>query len=478
MFKDVSYRIKVPLAFVFVILTTGLFVTLILTWRTVDDLRDELFDGAVKVGGVVNDTLVSAIKQDNVWLAYQTLKSASFLAGPTDERVSILLDTDHTIIASDHPTHFPIDRLLREINAEMARLNAKMENQTPLEPYLFEYPNSQRIYIVAPVLNDGVALGMLVTGYSRAILLPRFYAIVGRVVVALLAVMLVLVPLGAYLGKRMTMPLGGLARCLARVGKEPPGEISCNLHLGNDEIGQLGRSFEGMIKELDEKTQLEKQVVKSEQLAAVGRLAAGVAHEINNPLGGMLNAINTFKHHGSKIDFASDTMALVERGLYQIRDTVSALLVEARMESHPLTPQDIDDIYSLIVADAQKRTVKIDWNNELREVVSLPSTQTRQILINLSMNAVQASQQGGNVWCFIQRERDDLRIRVENDSGQIDAEKVERLFEPFVHDNPSGHGLGLWVTYRLVQQLAGKIDVNNEAGRTVFSISLPLQEVA
>lgn len=478
MLGHMSYRYKVPLVMVFTIIFTGLIVTVIMTWRTVEDLRNELFHNAIKVSTVINDTLVSASKQDNVWQAYQTLKTASAQDDGLDERVFIMLNSDNTVYASDHPKLFPLNSELRSVNAELARLEAHLLDVNSLEPYAYEHPNNLRIYVVSPIIDDGVALGTLIVGYSRSILLPRFYAIVKRVIFALLAVMLVLVPLGAYMGKRMAKPLTKLAHCLGRVGKEPPGKISCSLHEGDDEVGQLGINFRNMIKELAEKENLEKKMVESERLAAVGRLAAGVAHEINNPLGGMLNTINTFKHHGSRNDISDSTMSLLERGLCQIRETVSALLVEARVEGHPLTPQDVDDIYTLIQPDAQQRTIKVEWQNNLHETVALPSTQTRQILINLSMNAVQASEEGGNVWCSINREHNDLRINIENDSGQIDDNRISNLFEPHVHDNPNGHGLGLWVTYQLVRQLDGKIDVKNDTGRTIFSVSLPLERAA
>ncbi len=219
-------------------------------------------------------------------------------------------------------------------------------------------------------------------------------------------------------------------------------------------------------------------MVTSERLAAVGRLAAGVAHEINNPLGGMLNAIDTFKHHGCTDAVTGKTLSLLERGLEQIRETVSALLVETRSESNALTPHDVDDVQTLLQPDAHKKALRITWNNGLSEPVPLPATPIRQILINLSLNAVQAAPEGAAVDCCIHRDRDRLRIRVGNEGDGIPAGRADRLFEPFVHRNPSGHGLGLWVTYQIVQQLNGEISVKSEAGHTHFTVQLPLEAAA
>jgi signal transduction histidine kinase len=175
------------------------------------------------------------------------------------------------------------------------------------------------MYVIIPMLDDGVALGTLIIGYSRSLFLPRFYGIVQRVAFSSLAVMALLLPFGWYLGKRMAAPLAKVVDCLAAVGRKPADQIRCDLCEGKDEVGKLGIRCQQMIQELQEKQRLAREMVASERLAAVGRLAAGVAHEINNPLGGMLNAIDTFKHHGCTDAVTGKTLSLLERGLGQPR---------------------------------------------------------------------------------------------------------------------------------------------------------------
>ena len=171
-------------------------------------------------------------------------------------------------------------------------------------------------------------------------------------------------------------------------------------------------------------------------------------------------------------------MFLLERGLKQIHETVSALLVEARQESHDLTPEDIEDVRLLVQSDAQKKGLQLVWDNQLDRPLSLPSTPVRQVLMNLSLNAVQAAEQAGQVTLSVARVDGLLEIRVSNDGVTVSNEEIGRLFEPFVHDRPGGTGLGLWITYQIVQQFGGEIFVHSEHGTTCFMVHLPLELAA
>ena len=179
--------------------------------------------------------------------------------------------------------------------------------------------------------------------------------------------------------------------------------MRAGLYLGGDEIGQLGRQFEVMLRELEHKQALEKQMIMADRLASMGRLTAGIAHEINNPLGGMLNAVNTCKRHGNADPITARTISLLERGLLQIKETLGALLVEARIESHALTRDDVEDVRTLVAPEVDRKALALRWDNRVASAVPLPSTQVRQVLINLLLNAVQAASADGDVACSVRR---------------------------------------------------------------------------
>jgi two-component system, NtrC family, sensor kinase len=214
-------------------------------------------------------------------------------------------------------------------------------------------------------------------------------------------------------------------------------------------------------------------MIAASRLASIGRLTAGIAHEINNPLGGMLNAINTCKRHGDADPVTARTISLVERGLVQIKETISALLVEAKIESHALTREDLEDVHTLVVPEADKKRLTVRWNNSVEGSVPLHSTHLRQVLINLLLNAIQAAAEHGYVACNIQADTERLTIDVANDGQALSAAQLEHLFEPFSSD--TGTGLGLWIVYQVTHQLRGEIRVTNGPPLTRFEVRVPLE---
>jgi len=203
-------------------------------------------------------------------------------------------------------------------------------------------------------------------------------------------------------------------------------------------------------------------------------LTASIAHEINNPLGGMLNAISTLKRHGSPDPVAQKTVSLLERGLSQIRETVAALLVEAKVKSRPLDASDLEDIRVLIAPAARKQGTQLSWTVALPSALPLPSTLVRQVLINLLLNAIAAAGSAGQVAMCVVTNEERIIMVVENSGQPLLPEQLNRLFEPFTSFSENGNGLGLWICYQIVTQLGGNINAESNTGLTRFTVSIPI----
>jgi signal transduction histidine kinase len=278
----------------------------------------------------------------------------------------------------------------------------------------------------------------------------------------------------------MASPLTLLAEYMGELGRKLPVPLPERIYPHGDELGRLFQVYGQMRQELTEKESLERQMMKSERLASLGRLTASIAHEINNPLGGLLTALDTVKRHAAPDPVLDRVLPLIERGLNQIKEIVGALLVEAKAKGRALTGQDIEDVHFLLEQEAKKLGVKWKWENGVSGEVPLPATLVRQALINLVLNAVQAAGKNGNGGGLVSVRtaltEGHLVLEVHNDGSSISPEVMEHLFEPFTGQNENG--LGLWVTHQIVEQLNGNILVNSEAGQTRFCVTLPLGESA
>ncbi|WP_136415988.1 ATP-binding protein [Herbaspirillum sp. ST 5-3] len=479
MFRDLSFRYKIPLRGSVLIVCTALVVTASLMFRAYEDLKHDLLLNAQSMARVLAHTLTPAILHDDVWRTYEIINSpfqVSAKANINQADEILVLDTKRQVYASTHPKQYPMLSDPARVNPDHLQLQQKIIDYRGTEPTVIEPARSGKFYMVAPIVSDGIPLGTLVLGFSNSIFLPRFYDIARRAMIITLLALAALLPISWYWGWRMAAPLTQLAGYMDKIGPTLPDDKEITLYESRDEIGQVGAAFKRMLGELKEKESLERQIFFSERLAAVGRLAAGIAHEINNPLGGMLNAISTFKKRDNDDPQTIKTISLLERGLLQIKDTIAALLVEAKFQSHPLTVQDIEDTRTLVLADTNRKSVDLHWENDVLDTLPLPSTLVRQILINLLLNALQAVENHGHLRCHIYRNSDTLVLQIENDGKHITSEQLDTLFEPFITGSESGHGLGLWMTYQIVNQLKGEITVESQPGETRFVVTLPIPE--
>jgi len=456
----------------------GIIVGLSLLLRASELFREDLQLSSKSMSRVLARTLTPTLLHDDTWKAYEII-STPFSDGTTEgslqPQIVFVLDPQRQIYISTAPEKYPIQSEFGRNDSEL-EIVRRYVGDTDTDQQFIDSSELDHIYVVTPIESDNVLLGSLVMQYSNDLFSNRFYTYAKRGAFTTLIIIAVLLPVGAYWGRQLAVPLVELAKCMKQVGLIVPEESFCRGRLPEtgDELGQLNQQFQDMVHQLREKEVLEKQIITAERLAAIGRFTAGIAHEINNPLGGMLNATNTLRRHGKPDPLTEKTIDLIERGLLQIKETVGALLVEASAESHPLTYRDIDDTRTLVSLEASRKHTTILWRNGIKGEINLPSTLVRQILINLMLNAIQAVPPNGTVDCTIQLTEGCLNIQVGNSGAQIEEEVISHLFEPFITGHESGRGLGLWVTYQIVTQLNGNINARSTETGTEFTVKLPI----
>jgi signal transduction histidine kinase len=462
--RDLSYRHKVPIALSVVIVVTAALVSLALLAHAWQAAREQFIANGSSLGRALARSLVAPLLHDDPWAAFEILRTP--LERDESSRILVVLDGRDRVFAATDP-----HRLRALTPAKESPLLAPLSDEAPF------LENGEWWLLVQPVVaEDGVRLGRLVMAYHRDLVLPRFHEAARRLLLATAAALILLLPIGWYTGNALASPLIRLAACFEAAGKQRLRVEDCPLDDGADEIGLVGRRFHEMIRELEEKHRLEQEMVATQRLAAIGRLTAGIAHEVNNPLGGMLNAINTYRRHGSGEPLAIRTFDLLERGLTQIRDTVGALLVEAKLESHALRRQDVEDVRTLIHAEVERRHLGLAWQVDMPEVMPMPATPVRQILLNLLLNACHAA--AHTVTLELHGGEEGLVIEIGNDGRSIPPERMAHLFEPFAGADGQGRGLGLWIVYQLVRQLGGSIQARSHPGQTRFVVKLPTEKAS
>lgn len=477
-FLNLSYRYKIPLWGSFLIVIAALAVSASFLLNAYHQVEEDLSAESEKLAYSLKTNLFSAILQDDTWRAFEIITEASHRTNPNKLLVENILVVDNAqrVVVSTQPRAAPMLTELNQLGAEFTELSNRIKGMNGEKSKTIYLRHSKHYYSLTPIARDNASLGTLIIVHSRDAFLPLFAdsAQDGLLVGAL--ILAILLPFNWYWGQRMALPLVQLAARMEQLGKQWPDDLDPSLYEYHDELGRLFEAYNQLLADLKTKQALEMRMVQADRLAALGQLAAGIAHEINNPLSGMLTAIDTLKCHSDTSPLTKKTISLIERGLTQIKETVAALLVESRMKSRNLTPQDIEDVLTLISPMSGKKALHIAWHNSLSGEVALPATFIRQILINLLLNAIKAASQQGEVACDLGIEDDKLCIAVSNNGKMLNPEQISHLFEPFSSLSEGGHGLGLWVTYQIVNQLGGAITVTRKPDEHMnFTVNIPLE---
>jgi signal transduction histidine kinase len=472
---DLSLRFKMPLWGGGLILATAIALSGSFAVQAWDNLNEDILKNAEELGRITAHSLFPVLLHDDMWKAFEIV-SSPHTANPETAATETLtvLDTANRVYVSSRPEEQPVLSELASLGIDYDLLNDELPLAADAGTFVRDARDAQHIYVAIPIANGGVRLGTLLVTYNRSLHRQRFLLIVKRSAWITLLVLAVLLPVTAYWGHRMMRPMRLVTQRISRIGIGELEPLDPSVYPYRDEIGMLFLAYEEMVFKLREKAEFEQEVVKSERMAAVGRLSASIAHEINNPLGGMLNAISTLRRHGPEDPLTQRTVSLLERGLSQIRETVAALLIQTKVKNRPLTPNDFEDVRILVTPAANKQGTQIGWAVALPPAIALPATLLRQVLINLMLNAIAAAGPGGRLAVSTKTGVNRFMLIVENNGKTLLPEQLNRLFEPFTKFSEQGHGLGLWICYTIVSQLGGTIGAESNLGLTRFTVIIPL----
>jgi signal transduction histidine kinase len=254
-----------------------------------------------------------------------------------------------------------------------------------------------------------------------------------------------------------------------------------------DEFGELATSFNEMAASL--KDQMLK-MQRTEQMVIVGELAAGLAHEIKNPLAGIKVAMQVLAEEASLSDEDREVVRKVAQEVVRLESLMKNFLNFTRPAKPQLAELNINSLINTILAFYVKsRSISPDRPGGIRiekDLQPLPGTladpmQLQQIVLNLVLNAVDAMPDGGTLGVRTSFEMGDDLIQIEiSDTGKgISREHADQIFHPFFTTKPKGTGLGLAISRQLIEQHGGSITAAGKpSGGTVFKIQLPMKTAA
>ncbi len=267
-----------------------------------------------------------------------------------------------------------------------------------------------------------------------------------------------------------------------------------SLVIGLSLIGMAFLVFYGLIslnKEVSKANKelraAQEQLIQSEKLAALGRLSADIAHEINNPLGGIKNCLYLLSDSVS--EHKKEYLDIAEQEVNRIASIVRRLLDLYRPKKEIMRPTNVnvplDEILAVIKNQIANRNVKIikHYDPKLPDAMASPE-HLKQVFLNIILNALESMPEGGElaIKTYSQIEHTgepEIKLKFTDTGCGIPEERMNKIFDPFFTTKKGGKGtgLGLSVSYGVIQRHNGRIEVKSEVGKgTTFIISLPVHE--
>jgi two-component system NtrC family sensor kinase len=340
--------------------------------------------------------------------------------------------------------------------AEGTRMSAPVYEQVIQQGGLWAAPAFvvQEWYITAyrPIEDpQGKILGGLYVGVRRAPFVHRRNRITQMFLATVLVVTLLILALLLLVTKWVLGPISDVMHMCQRV---IAGDLAARVDVRPwGEMGELCESVDLMAEAIEEREQrltqsAQRQIGRSEKLASIGRLAAGIAHEINNPMTGVLTFAHLMRDRQPESAEDREDLEMIIQQTERVAQIVRGLLDFARERAAVKEPLDINDVIRSIVrlVENQKELrsihIELDFADHLPDVLG-DSNQLQQIFLNLMLNAAHAMDGSGSLTIVTRFQEPEVVVTVEDTGIGIAEENLDRIFDPFFTTKPVGQGTGL-----------------------------------
>lgn len=408
--------------------------------------------------------LGSHVLRKDVWEVYDTLDRAS--KGAEGRRMSLTAVADERgrVLAATDPRRVPIDSDIADLVRNAVALDhLSIDDTAPV------------LNLLAPLVYQGRMVGQIATELDVSDLQAErrqalvFLILGNALIISLLALA------GFVVLRRMLRPVTILAYQMTETPGEPHPIPVSQIPRGDGETARLARTYNAMVTAVAAKAETERRLAERERFVALGRLSSSLAHEINNPLGGLLNATDTIRNYPDRPEVVRKAADLLDRGLRHLRDVTRATLDQNRLDRQdlPLTREDFEDLKLLIQPEVSRMGLTLDWSVDMPAPAAhgLCAVPVRQIVLNLLLNACTAAGTAGRVGLAVLPRDRELVLQITNTGPEMSQAARERLLAD--GPVPQGGGVGLRLLRDLARQLNGRIDLARVEGVTCITVALP-----
>ncbi|WP_104668401.1 sensor histidine kinase [Ensifer adhaerens] len=467
-----TFRIPAMVALLMIVISA------IISERVLSRLYETQRQHMAAVAGTYLDglsmALVPAVLRGDIWETYDILDRTRSTYGALAPLETIVTGRDGRVLASSHPKSV----------APLAELPEEYADRAPGQDGMKIDWDKRTGFGKRELVYQGRTVGAIHASFDISHLIAERREVLNTLLATNAVLATAFAVVGYLLARRMVQPVKTLADHMRSGTSATLLPIAVEEFPSREgEFAELFHGFNALVEAERERSALTLKLAEEEKLASLGRLASSMAHEINNPLGGLFNCIDTLKRHGQDEAVRQASLSLLERGLTGIRDVVRAALATYRPDrsGRALTLQDLDDVQLLVGPEIARRQQTLNWERcpDTPSLAALSGVAVRQALLNLVLNASAAAGDGGKV--AVQSRVDPETCALVLSVGDNGPGLSNHALEVLVATEPApasriGNGLGLWMVRKMVDEAGGfiKVGTSDIAGALV-EVHLPLK---
>lgn len=434
-------------------------------------MHEELRERGVAAANTLSQLSVEYVMREQLWELYELTKVMT-KKDQADKNIilyAMVLDRNGKILSHSDPLKFNIGKVMGIAKTpDDHRTNGVDMMTEDGEPVLD---------VASPVILDGQIIGTVRVGVTKKYMYKALKR--QKITVILISSILALgcTLAGFMIARRMTRPLKELNANMKDLSKGLPVEGRIKVSKEKDEIGRLADTFNLMAKTLKEK---ERELVKNERLASIGEFAAGLAHEIRNPIGSVVTAVNILSSGKANIQEIASLNGVVKKESDRLNRILSDFLTFARPTPLRLLDADLNEILRETIEMLKRHDLfnegiflALDLDTEIK-TAKLDPDQIRQVFWNMLINSIQAMGSSGTLSVISRTMEGKIIISIKDTGHGIEDKEMKRIFEPFYTTKQYGTGLGLSIVNRIIEAHGGKVLVDSKVGEgTRFTLEFP-----